>query len=93
MVTASPLITPIQAPALPSSNPSNLIKKKTIVLDTSKSSDANENLANFLLWQVKTTKTCQEAEREFSLCRLFNRGSGSYCGNELTALYECLKQG
>jgi hypothetical protein len=27
------------------------------------------------------------------LCRRYTRGSGTYCGSELTTLYECLKQG
>ena len=71
----------------------NVIKKKTIVLDTSASSDVQENLANFLQWQVNATKSCIEANADYRLCRRYTRGSGSYCGAELTTLYDCLKQG
>ena len=71
----------------------NLIKKNSIALDTSASSDVQENLAKFLQWQVSATKSCMEANKDYKLCRRFSRGSGSYCGTELTILYDCLKQG
>lgn len=74
-------------------NSANLVKKNSIALDTSASSDAQDNLAKFLQWQVNATKSCVKPSVDYKLCRRYTRGSGTYCGAELTALYNCLKQG
>jgi hypothetical protein len=71
----------------------NLVKKNSIALDTSASSDVQQNLAKFLQWQVNATKSCSDFNADYTLCRRYTRGSGTYCGAELTKLYDCLKQG
>jgi hypothetical protein len=73
---------------------SHLVKKKSISLDSNaSSSDVQDNLTKFLDWQVTATKSCGDANMIYKMCRRYNQGSGTYCGEELTSLYECLKQG
>mmetsp|Transcript_13709 Transcript_13709/g.15038 ORF Transcript_13709/g.15038 Transcript_13709/m.15038 type:complete len:109 (+) Transcript_13709:50-376(+) len=71
------------------------IKKKKINLSAT-GSPANNALVSFLRCQVKATKTCADFEKEYTLCHKSFMGTGSYngkreCGEELEALYTCVK--
>ena len=71
----------------------SLSKKKNVSIDAT-GDQKNNALVVFLQCQVKATKTCNDLEKEYSLCHKSFMGMGSYkgkrhCGEELAALYQC----
>ena len=75
----------------------SLAKKKNVSIDAT-GDQKNNSLVVFLLCQVKATKSCQDLEKEYSLCHKSFMGMGSYkgkrhCGEELAALFQCTLAG